>query len=342
MRSPAFPEPRCSCKAGEAGLVLLRYRTKRDRSLEVPSISVVVPVFRSAALLPALVQRLKNALDAERRPWEIILVDDASPDESYDVMRQMRAADPRVRIVQFARNQGQQHATLCGLNYASGDEVVTMDDDLQNPPEEIARLLAKLREGHAAVIGRIIEKRHGWWRNAGSSLHQYLAEKIIAKPRGLYLSSFRALSRLAVERIVRYKGAHPHIAALLLKSVPVSSVVNVDVSHAPRAVGGSTYSLRKLVKTASFLLINHSYIPLRFMTVWGFVLSVLSLLFAAYVVVRDVFFGPLVLGWPSLSVLIAFLSGNILMALGILGEYLGRLVEEDSVSEQFAIHREEV
>src|SRR5688572_16118000 len=221
-------------------------------------ISVVVPVFRSAALLPSLAQRLKSALDAEERPWEIIMVDDASPDDSYAVMQRLRAADPRIRIVQLARNHGQQHATLCGLNYARGEEVVTIDDDLQNPPEEIAPLLAKLREGHAAVIGRITDKRHGWWRNAGSRAHQRFAERIIGKPPGLYLSSFRALSRTAVDRLVRYKGAHPHISALLLKSVPASAIVNVDVHHDPRAVGGSTYSLRKLLKTASFLLINRS------------------------------------------------------------------------------------
>ena len=141
---------------------------------------------------------------------------------------------------------------------------------------------------------------------------------------------------------MRYKGAHPHISALLLKSVPASAIANADVSHAPRSVGGSTYTLRKLLKFASFLLINHSYIPLRFMTAWGFVLSLLSLLFAAWVIARALFFGHAPSGWPSLSVLIAFLSGNILMALGIVGEYLGRLVEEDSVTEQFAIHREEV
>jgi polyisoprenyl-phosphate glycosyltransferase len=305
-------------------------------------ISVVVPVFRSAALLPALAERLKSALDAQDRPWEIVMVDDASPDDSYAVMRRLRAADARVRIVQLARNHGQQHATLCGLNYARGDEVVTMDDDLQNPPEEIAPLLARLREGHAAVIGRITDKRHGWWRNAGSRAHQYLAQRIIGKPRGLYLSSFRALSRTAVDRLVRYKGAHPHISALLLKSVPPGAIVNVDVRHDPRGVGGSTYSLRKLLKMASFLLVNHSYIPLRFMTGWGFFLSLLSLLFAAWVVARVLFYGHPVQGWPSLAVLVAFLSGNILMALGIVGEYLGRLVEEFSVSDQFAIHREEV
>jgi len=313
-----------------------------NRPSETPSVSVVVAVFRSAPLLPALVQRLKAALDAEARPWEIILVDDASPDDSYAVMQRARAGEPRVRIVQLARNQGQQHATLCGLNYARGAEVVTIDDDLQSLPEEIALLLAKLRQGYAAVIGRITHKQHDWWRNLGSRANQALAGRILGKPRGLYLSSFRALSRAAVDRIVRYKGAHAHISALLLKSVPASAIANVEVSHAARAIGGSTYSLRKLLKTASFLLINHSYIPLRMMVGWGFFLSFLSLLFAALVVVQVLFFGAAVQGWPSLAVLVAFLSGNILMALGIVGEYLGRLVEEFSVSEQFAIHREEV
>lgn len=313
-----------------------------NRAPDDPMLSVVVPVYRSAPLLPSLVERLSAALEKEGRSWEIVLVDDASPDGSYELLHRLRAREPRLRIVQFARNQGQQHATLCGLNYARGAEVVTIDDDLQSAPEEIPILLAKLREGYLAVLGRIGIKRHSWWRNAGSRTHQYLAEKIIAKPPGLYLSSFRALSRAAVDRLVRYKGAHPHISALLLKSVPASAIANADVSHAPRSVGGSTYTLRKLVKFASFLMINHSYIPLRFMTAWGFVLSLLSLLFAAWVVARALFFGHAPSGWPSLSVLVAFLSGNILMALGIVGEYLGRLVEEDSVSEQFAIHREEV
>lgn len=311
-------------------------------SAEDSSISVVVPVFCSAVLLPSLLQRLTKALDDEGRPWDVVLVDDASPDGSYEVLQQLRAGDSRLRIVQLARNHGQQQATLCGLNYARGSEVITIDDDLQNPPEEIHALLAKLREGHAAVIGRITDKRHGWWRNAGSRAHQYLAERIIGKPPDLYLSSFRALSRVAVDRLVRYKGAHPHISALLLKSVPASAIVNVDVSHAPRPVGQSTYSLRKLLKTASFLLINHSYIPLRFMIGWGFILSLLSVLFAGYVVVRVLFFGQALPGWPSLSVLVSFLCGNILMALGVVGEYLGRLVEEQSMSEQFAVHREDV
>src|SRR5688500_10293497 len=150
---------------------------------EASSISVVVPVFRSAALLPTLVERLKTVLDGQGGPWEIVLVDDASPDDSYAVMQRLRAEDARARIVQFARNHGQQHATLCGLKYARGTQVVTIDDDLQSAPEEIPLLLARLGEGHSAVIGRITHKRHRWWRNLGSRANQYLAGTILGKPQ---------------------------------------------------------------------------------------------------------------------------------------------------------------
>ena len=302
--------------------------------------SVVIPVYRSAPLLPELVERLKNTLEARTSSWEIVFVDDASPDGSFDLLLEMRQRDPRIRIIQLARNHGQQRAVLCGLNYTRGHAVVTMDDDLQHPPEEIPKLLAALAEGHAAVIGRITEKQHAWWRNLGARLNQYLAGRILGKPRHLYLSSFRALSRFAVERIVRYKGVHPHIAALLLKSVPMGRIANVDVAHAPRP-GKSTYTLGKLLMTGSYLLINHSYIPLRLMIVWGLALSLLSMGFAAYVLVYVWLYGSQMPGWPSLAVLVAFLGGNILMALGIVGEYLGRLVEEASATEQFAVFREE-
>lgn len=312
-----------------------------SQETEARAVSVVIPVYRSAPLLPELVERLTRTLDAHTRSWEIVFVDDASPDQSFEVLLRLRAGDPRLRLIQLARNHGQQHAVLCGLNYARGAAVVTMDDDLQNPPEEVPKLLAALAEGHAAVIGRIEDKQHGWWRNAGTRLNQYFAGKILGKPKRLYLSSFRALSRFAVERIVRYKGAHPHIAALLLKSVPVGRIANVDVAHAART-GASGYTLGKLLMTASYLLVNHSYIPLRFMTAWGLALSLLSLAFAAVVVIRVWLYGSPLQGWPSLTVLVAFLGGNILMALGIVGEYLGRLVEEQSVAEQFAVFREEL
>jgi undecaprenyl-phosphate 4-deoxy-4-formamido-L-arabinose transferase len=157
------------------------------------------------------------------------------------------------------------------------------------------------------------------------------------------LSSYRGFSRYAVDKITAYKGAHPHIAALYLKAVPHRHIVNVDVVHKPRADGSaSTYSISKLVKTLSYLLINHSYLPLRFMVVWGVILSCVSFIFALWVAIRAMLFGHSIAGWPSLAVLLAFLSGNVLLSLGIVGEYLGRLVEDASTVEQFTIFREEV
>lgn len=308
-------------------------------------VSVVVPVYRSASLLPQLYDRLCPVLDTLSPHWEVVLVDDASPDESFLVMQKLRVHDKRVRIIQLARNHGQQHATLCGLNYARGRYVITLDDDLQCPPEELPKFVACLCEGAHVVIGRISkgEKKHQWWRNLGSMLNQYLAGRILGKPKDLYLSSYRGFSRYAVDKLIAYKGAHPHIAALYLKALPSRHIINVDVAHEPRADGrSSTYSMAKLIKTASYLLVNHSYLPLRFMIGWGVVLSVASLVFALWVALRALLFGHTVAGWSSLAVLIAFFSGNILLSLGIVGEYLGRLVEEASTVEQFTIFQEEV
>jgi undecaprenyl-phosphate 4-deoxy-4-formamido-L-arabinose transferase len=284
-------------------------------------------------------------LDTLSDRWEIILVDDASPDESFTAMQKLRLNDQRVRIIQLARNHGQQHATLCGLNYAQGRYVIALDDDLQCSPEELPKFLDQLRNGMHVVIGRITkgEKKHRWWRNLGSTVNQYLAGRILGKPDDLYLSSYRGFSRYAVDKITAYKGAHPHIAALSLKAVPHRHIVNVDVAHGLRADGGAgNYSIAKLIRTLSYLLINHSYLPLRFMIVWGVILSCISFLFALWVATRAMFFGHSIAGWSSLAVLVSFLSGNVLLSLGIVGEYLGRLVEEASTVEQFSIFREEV
>ena len=312
---------------------------------DMVDVSIVVPVYRSASLLPQLYDRLSAVLDSSSARWEIVLVDDASPDDSFSVMQKLRKGDQRVRIIQLSRNHGQQHATLCGLNYAQGRYVFTLDDDLQCAPEELPKFLALLRGGMHAVIGRINkgEKKHRWWRNLGSTMNQYLAGRILGKPENLYLSSYRGFSRYAVGKITAYKGAHPHIAALFLKAVPHRYIANVDVAHGPRADGGAgNYSIAKLIRTLSYLLVNHSYLPLRFMIVWGVILSCVSFLFALWVATRAMFFGHSIAGWSSLAVLVSFLSGNVLLSLGIVGEYLGRIVEEASTVEQFSIFREEV
>lgn len=309
------------------------------------SISVVVPVFRSASSLAKLYDRCTRQLNELSNDWELILVDDASTDNSWAEICTLRERDRRVKAIRLSHNHGQQHATLCGLGYSSKRYVITIDDDLQCFPEDMPLFIKQLKNGKEVVIGRIArqDKRHSWWRNLGSRMNQKLAGKIIGKPNEISLSSYRGLSKSVVQRLVAYKGAHPHVAALLFKSVPAIYIANVDIQHASRENGGKTsYSWPKLVKTLSYLLINHSYIPLRFMIGWGITISLVSLGFAMWVALKNIFFSQSQMGWTSLAVLISFLSGNILLALGVVGEYLGRLVEEASKITQFSVFEEKI
>lgn len=307
------------------------------------SISLVVPVFASEGVLSAFYGRSSKVLDGLTDDWELILVDDASPDDTWKVSCELNKVDSRVKCIRLARNHGQQHATLCGLSYASKSCVITIDDDLQCYPEDISLFIDQLRAGKSVVIGKINkdEKQHHWWRNIGSRVNQQLAGRIIGKPKSFALSSFRAMTLEVARKLTAYKGAHPHIAAMLFKSVPHALICNVDIRHARREDGKpSSYSLPKLVKTLSYLVINHSYLPLRFMVGWGVTISMLSMAYALWVIVRALLGDYSFPGWASLAVLVSFLSGNILLALGILGEYLGRLVEEASNIEQFSIFEE--
>lgn len=306
-------------------------------------ISVVVPVYRSKETLHAFHERVSQQLDVLTDNWELILVDDASPDDTWSVACELHEKDARVRCIRLARNFGQQHATLCGLSYASKGYVFTIDDDLQCFPEDLPLFIEQLETGKRVVIGKINapEKQHHWWRNLGSRLNQQLAGKIIGKPKSIGLSSFRGMTLDVARKLTAYKGAHPHIAAMLFKSVPQSLVCNVPIRHASRLDGqGSTYSVAKLIKTLSYLVINHSYIPLRFMIGWGVIISLLSIAYAGWVIIQTLIGDHAAPGWASLAVLVSFLSGNILLALGVLGEYLGRLVEEASSIEQFSVFEE--
>ncbi|MFI4921338.1 MAG: glycosyltransferase family 2 protein, partial [Gammaproteobacteria bacterium] len=318
-------------------------RHAMEQTTATVGISVVVPVYMNAGGLEEFFRRVRPVLEAQTPDWELIMVDDGSTDGSFAVLQKLRALDPRVKLIQFGHNHGQHHAVLCGLQHSRGQAVITLDDDLQNPPEEIPRFLASLGEGHHIVIGRIAEKKqHVWFRNIGSRTIQNLASVILNKPKHLALSSYRGLSRRAVDAISAYKGVHPYLPALMLGSVPTDAIVNIDVRHDPRHHGKSTYSLRKLLRLSSYLLINHSFIPLRMMIYWGMLVSVASLAFAVYVALRALLWHHTsVLGWPSLAILLSFFSGNILLALGVLGEYIGRLVQESATNLQFYIFRKD-
>jgi undecaprenyl-phosphate 4-deoxy-4-formamido-L-arabinose transferase len=285
-------------------------------------LSVVVPVYRGQATIGALVEAV-SALPIEGG-LEIVLVNDGSPDRSLEACRRAAgAARVPVTVVDHARNYGEHNAVMTGLRHARGDYVITMDDDLQNPPEEVARLYRHARSsGLDVVYTKYKDKEHAAWRNIGSRFTNRMADFLVDKPRGLYLSSFRCMSAFVVEQVTKYEGPFPYIDGLIMQVT--QSIGALEVVHLPRADGRSNYTLRRLIRVWLNMAVNFSVMPLRLATFLGFAFSALGLLGVLVVIVEAVL-GETPQGWASAIVAVLLLSGTQLLILGIAGEYVGRL-----------------
>jgi glycosyltransferase involved in cell wall biosynthesis len=286
------------------------------------ALSVVIPVYNGADSIAELVEALE-ALDIAGG-HEIVLVNDGSPDNSLEVCRGLvaRARVP-VALVDLARNFGEHNAVMAGLRHAHGAHVITMDDDLQNPPEEVERLLAFAQEsGREVIYTYYDEKQHAAWRNLGSRFTNWVAGFVLDKPEGFYLSSFRCMSAFVVKEITRYEGPFPYIDGLILQVT--QDIDRLLVRHLPRAIGRSNYTMRRLLRLWISMFVNFSVMPLRISTLTGFALSALGALGGTAAIVEALFFSPPP-GWASVFAAVLLLSGVQLMILGIVGEYLGRL-----------------
>jgi len=284
-------------------------------------LSIVVPVYRGAATVGALVEAL-SALRPEGG-IEIILVNDGSPDNSGDVCRALAAsATVPLIYIEHARNFGEHNAVMSGLRHARGRYVITMDDDLQNPPEEVTRLYDHARFGGWDVVyTRYAKKEHDGWRNLGSRFANGVADMLLDKPKGLYLSSFRCMSAFAVEQVARYAGPYPYVDGLLMQVT--QRLDSIEVKHLPRAEGRSNYTLKRLVLLWLNLATNFSVLPLRLAILAGAGLGLLGLLAAAFVVI-EALMGETPSGWASMMTVLLLVSGVQFLILGVLGEYVGR------------------
>jgi glycosyltransferase involved in cell wall biosynthesis len=291
---------------------------------EIPALSIVVPVYNGAATIGELVQALR-ALDIDGG-LEIVLAVDGSPDNSLEVCKQL-AAEPGAPIVvlNLSRNFGEHNAVMAGLARASGRYVISMDDDLQNPPGEVKRLFEYTRDGgYDAVYTYYADKRHAAWRNLGSRFTNWCADRLIDKPQGLYLSSFRCLSAFVRERIVAsYEGPYPYVDGLVFQVT--QNVGRLQVEHLPRIEGRSNYTLRRLVRLWLSMFLNFSVMPLRLATLFGLGFGALGAIAAVIVVFEAIISVEPPQGWASLMVAVLVLAGVQLVLVGLIGEYLGRM-----------------
>lgn len=295
----------------------------------MPFYSIVVPVYNSQKTLQELYDRVRNVFETEiKEPFELILVDDSSKDQSFKEMEKLRIADRRVKIIQLSRNYGQHCALLCGFHYAEGDFVITMDDDLQHPPEEIPKLIQGLLADPEldVVIGKYMSKKHGPIRKFGTFLANKVSSHIFKKDPNLKLTSFRIMKRFVVQGILERQVHFPRIGHLLL--LVSNRIGNVVVEHDSRKYGKSGYTFRRLVKDFFSNILTNSSFPLIIVRDIGIISFIVSVFLGLYYLARYLFFGISVQGWITLVLLILSYSGLILLSVGIAGDYLIRILEE--------------
>lgn len=302
-----------------------------------PEISIVVPVYRSENILPHLAAQVSAAMDAAGKVerFELILVNDASPDGSWRVIQDLATRHAFVKGICLARNFGQHNATMAGLNHAQGDIVVIMDDDLQHPPQTIMSLVGAVREGYDVCYTRYVNRQHAFWKKLGSWFNDRVASFLLRKPRGLYLSSYKALHRRVVQEVIRYDGPYAYVDGLILDIT--NHITSVPIEHQARHEGKGNYNLRKSLSLWLKMATSFSIIPLRVASITGMILAAVSALVMIVVVVQKLLHPETPAGWTSLVLTVLFVGGLQLLCLGVIGEYLGRAYLKINHKPQFAV-----
>ena len=288
-----------------------------------PGISVVVPVYNSAEILPQLIERLRVVLQEMLVPYEVVLVNDGSRDRSWDVICSLATTHSWVRGVNLMRNYGQHNALLCGIRAVQHDVIVTMDDDLQNPPEEIPKLLERLSDGYDVVYGTPERQRHGFWRDMASRITKMALQNTMGAETARNVSAFRAFRTTVRDAFSSYRSSFVSIDVLL--SWGTARFTAIPVRHDERRAGASNYTFRKLLTHSLNMMTGFSVWPLQLASAIGFAFTLFGLGVLAFVVGRYLLEGGTVAGFAFLASIIAIFSGAQLFALGIMGEYLARM-----------------
>jgi len=299
-------------------------------------LSIVVPVYNSEATIGTLVKEMSEEFEGKYE-YDFVLINDGSQDRSYEVCKKMALENRRVKFISLSKNFGQINAIMAGFHEANGRIIIVMDDDLQNPPKEAYKLLKKINEGYDFVYGKPkIHMKQTWFRKVASYLSTKMAEIVFAKPKGLYPSSYYAITQDVVKEIIKYTGPFPYMTGLVVRVT--RNGCNVPVEHHSRRYGKSGYSPGKLFLHLLNGLTNFSVLPLRISSVAGAVVAIIGFIYLAVIVAQRLLNPEIyTLGWTSVIGLIMLFSGIQLLALGIIGEYVGRIFLVVNKTPQFSI-----
>ena len=297
-------------------------------------VSFVIPCYRSALTIRAVADEIDSAMaELPEYEHEIILVNDCSPDNTFEVISELALQRGHITAVDLARNFGQHAALMAGMRRSSGDIIVCLDDDGQTPACEVGRLLEKLEEGFAVVYASYDSKQHSGFRNFGSRVNALMTEIMLGKPRELSLTSYFAAKRFIIDEMLRYENCFPYVMGLVLRST--KNICNVPVNHRRREEGRSGYTMGKLLSLWMNGFTSFSIKPLRMATYLGAFTAFLGFVYAVIIVIRHFTEGMAPLGWSSTTALLLLLGGIILIVLGLIGEYVGRIFMCVNASPQY-------
>lgn len=299
-------------------------------------LSIIVPVYNGALTIKNLVEEVQKELS--QYTVEIVLINDGSKDNSESICEQIALGNDSVKFISLRKNFGEHNAVMCGLNYATGDFAVIIDDDFQNPPSEIIKLVNKAKEGYDVVYSRYEVKKHNMFRNLGSNLNNLVANYLLNKPKSLYLSSFKLIRKEVIDEIIKYQGPFPYIDGLLLR---VTNNIGTElVTHSSRVEGKSNYTLGKLISLYLNMFLNFSIKPLRLFTFIGAFSFCIGIVFSIAFIIEKILYPETAVGWTSLIIAFLTFNGIQLVFLGLIGEYLGKSYLDQNKTPQWVIKKE--
>ena len=287
-------------------------------------ISYVIPCYRSAKTLTSVVNEINDTMKAlQGYEHEIILVNDCSPDETFEIIKELVKDSDNITGINMVRNFGQHAALMAGLRQSTGDYVICLDDDGQTPANEAGRLISKLEEGYDVVYASYENKQHSGFRNWGSRLNSSMAVWLLQKPKDLYISSYFIARRYIVDEMIKYTNPYPYVIGLVLQTT--RNIASVPVEHRERMQGKSGYTINGLISLWMNGFTAFSVKPLRMATFLGLIIAAFGLIYSIYAFINKLVNPAAPMGWTSMIILLLIIGGSILTVLGLIGEYIGRI-----------------